>query len=140
MKYRPVEVESHKTFRLFDMDITLLDVNHPPVRSVGVKIEYDGYKVVVSGDTNKNVPNKTLAEMMDADLFIVEALAPEGRFRKHMNAMEALSLAKKINAKKVVLTHIGHFFPPHHTAIKKYPLGVDFQTFAFGEASLNEFF
>lgn len=140
LKYKPIEVESYNTFNLFGMDITLFDVNHPPVKSVGVKIECDGYKVVVSGDTNKNVPNKSLAEMMDADLFIVEALAPEGRFKKHMNANEALSLAKRINAKKVVLTHIGHFFPPHHIAIKKYPLGMDFQTFSFGEASLDEFF
>jgi len=50
-----------------------------------------------------------------------------------MNAIEALQLAKEIRAKKVVLTHLGHFFPPHSVAIKKYPLGMDFQTFVFGE-------
>jgi phosphoribosyl 1,2-cyclic phosphate phosphodiesterase len=135
MNYNEIEVESYEPFELFGMEVMLLDVNHPPLRrSHGVKIECDGFKVVISGDTNKNLSNKTLAEMMDADLFIVEALAPEGyRFRKHMNAMEALQLAKEIRAKKVVLTHLGHFFPPHSVAIKKYPLGMDFQTFVFGE-------
>ncbi len=142
MKYRRIEVESYEPFELFGMKITLFDVNHPPLRrSHGVRIDCGGFKVVISGDTNKNLPSKSLAEMMDADLFIVEALAPEGyRFKKHMNAKEALQLAKEIRAKKVVLTHLGHFFPPHDVAVKKYPLGSDFQTFLFGEeATLDEF-
>lgn len=142
MKYRKFEIECYKPIELFDIKITLFDVNHPPLRrSHGIKIENDGFKVVVSGDTNKDIPSKSISEMMDADLFIVEALAPETyRFRKHMNSAEALNLGKRINAGKVVLTHLGHFFPPHASAVKKYPLGRDFQCFSFGQdAMLNEF-
>ncbi|AEA47955.1 MBL fold metallo-hydrolase [Archaeoglobus veneficus] len=143
IKYKPVEVESYEPLDLFGMKVTLIDVNHPPLRrSHGVVVECDGYKVAISGDTNREVPSKSLAEMYNADLFIVEALAPEGyRFRKHMNAVEALSLAKNIGAKRTVLTHLGHFFPPHSQAVKKYPVGYDFQTFTFGEEErLDEFF
>jgi phosphoribosyl 1,2-cyclic phosphate phosphodiesterase len=141
MKYRKIEVESYEPFELFGMKLTLFDVNHPPLRkSHGVKIEYDGFKVIVSGDTNKDLPAKSMAEIKDADLFIVEALAPEGyRFRKHMNAEEAMNLAKKLNAKKVVLTHLGHFFPPHVISVKKYPVGRDLQCFSIGNAALDEF-
>jgi len=143
LKYRPIEVESYEPFEIFGMKVTLVDVNHPPLRrSHGVVVEWDGYKVAISGDTNKDVQQKSRAFMLNPDLFIVEALAPEGyHFRKHMNAGEALQLAKEIHAKKVVLTHLGHFFPPHRISVKKYPLGYDFQSFSFGEeARLNEFF
>ncbi len=140
LKYKPVEVEAFESFEIAGVSFTLFVVNHPPVDAVGVKIEWNGYKVVVSGDTNTNIPQKSLAEMQNPDLFIVEALAPEGKFRKHMNAREALSLAKKINAKKVVLTHLGHFFPPHSIASKHYPVGEDYQSFSFGEGRLDEFF
>jgi phosphoribosyl 1,2-cyclic phosphate phosphodiesterase len=143
MKYKQLEVESYEPFELFGMEVTLFDVSHPPLRkSHGVRIDSNGFKVVVSGDTNKDIPQKSIATMMDADFFIVEALAPGGfKFRKHMNVEDALKVAKRIRAKRTVLTHVGHFFPPHSLAIKKYPLGRDFQTFSFGEeAKLNEFF
>jgi phosphoribosyl 1,2-cyclic phosphate phosphodiesterase len=143
MKYKKIEIESYEPIELFDMKITLFDVNHPPLRkSHGIKIENDGFRVVVSGDTNRDVPQKSISEIENTDLFIVEALAPETyRFRKHMNSSEALSLARQINARKVVLTHLGHFFPPHTVAVKKYPVGRDLQCFSFGQdAELNEFF
>ncbi len=139
MEYRPVEVECYKTFKLFDMDITLFEVNHPPVSSVGVKIEWKGYRVVISGDTNVNIPKRSIEEMRNPDLFIVEALAPRGRFRKHMNAEEAMGLAKNIGAKKTVLTHLGHFFPPHDIAKRYYPVGHDYQKFEFRDLRLDSF-
>jgi len=132
IKYKPVEVECYEPFEIFGLKITLFEVNHPPVKSVGVKVEWNGYKIVVSGDTNVNIPERSLEIMKEPDLFIVEALAPRGRFRKHMNAEEALLLAKRIGAKKTVLTHLGHFFPPHGVASRLYPVGHDYQTFRFG--------
>ncbi len=140
LKYKPVEVSTFEPFEIAGVEFTLFVVNHPPVDTVGVKAEWKGYKVVISSDTNFDIPTRTLVEMENPDLFIVEALAPNGKFRKHMNASEALRLAKKINAKRVVLTHMGHFFPPHSEAIKYLPVGEDYQKFSFGEGKLNEFF
>ncbi|ADC64988.1 ATP-binding protein PhnP (PhnP) [Ferroglobus placidus DSM 10642] len=131
MKYRPFEVEAYEPFKIFGLEFTLFDVNHPPLRRAhGVVIRKGGIKVVVSGDTNSNIPQRSIKEMMNPDLFIVDAIAPAGyKLKKHMNASEALSLAKKIKAKKVVFTHVGHFYPPK----SDYPLGYDFQTFSFEE-------
>ena len=112
LKYKPVEINAYDQFEIAGLKFTLFPVNHPPVETVGVKVEWKNYVVVVSSDTNIDIPKKSTNEIQNPDLFIVEALAPSGRFRKHMNAKEALLLAKKINAKKVVLTHLGHFFPP----------------------------
>ena len=140
MDYKPIDVECYEPFELIGLEITLFEVNHPPVKSIGVKIVCDGNVVVISGDTNINIPKRSLDVMMNPDLFIVEALAPKGRFRKHMNAEEALRLAKRINARKTILTHVGHFFPPHDIAVKYYPIGHDYQTFEFKEAKLDAFF
>ncbi len=140
MEYRPIEVECYEPFEIVGLKVTLFDVNHPPVDAVGVKVEWDGYKVVISGDTNADIPKRSLEEMEEPDLFIVEALAPRGRFKKHMNAEEALSLAKKLRARKTVLTHVGHFFPPHEVAVKRWPIGHDYQTFEFREVKLTKFF
>ncbi len=140
LEYKPVEVEEYKPFKIAGIEFTLFKVNHPPVEAVGVMMTWNGYKVVISGDTNREIPSRSLAEIMNPDLFIVEALAPSGKFRKHMNAKEALELSKVINAKKVVLTHLGHFFPPHSIASKLYPVGYDYQEFSFKEVKLDEFF
>ena len=140
MEYKPIEVELYEPFEVIGLKITLFEVNHPPVDAIGVKIEWKGYKVVISGDTNADILKRSLEEMEDPDLFIVEALAPRGKFKKHMNAEEALSLAKRINAKKVVLTHLGHFFPPHDIARKYYPVGYDYQSFEFRDVKLTSFF
>ncbi|WP_202319905.1 MBL fold metallo-hydrolase [Archaeoglobus neptunius] len=140
LTYKTIEVEPYTPFTIGGMDFTIFTVNHPPVSAVGVKIEWQGYKVVVSGDTNVHIPEESMKEMQNPDLLVVEALAPTGRFKKHMNAREALSLAKRVNAEKVVLTHLGHFYPPHHVAAKNYPVGEDYQSFSFGEGRLDEFF
>jgi phosphoribosyl 1,2-cyclic phosphate phosphodiesterase len=142
IKYRKIEVKSYKPFYLNGLQITLADVNHPPLRKAhGVVIEYDDYKIVISGDTNKDLPDTTFELFKNPDLFIVDSIAPEGfKLRKHMNAEEAMRLAEDLGAKRTVFTHIGHFYPPHEKALEYYPLGYDFQTFTFGEdATLNEF-
>ncbi len=138
IEYRPIEVECYEPFEIIGLRVTLFDVNHPPVNAVGVKIEWNGYKVVISGDTNIDIPKMSLEEMEEPDLFVVEALAPRGRFKKHMNAEEALILARKIRARKTILTHVGHFFPPHDIASKRWPIGYDYQTFEFKEAKFFE--
>ena len=133
LKYKPIEIESYNNFNLFGIDFTLFDVNHPTVRrSHGIKIEYHDFKIIITGDTNKDIPKESFNLMRGADLLIINVLAPEGfKLRKHLNAKDAFRIAKELKARKTVFSHIGHFFPPHNIAIKKYPLGYDGQEFSF---------
>ncbi|MEM0350156.1 MAG: MBL fold metallo-hydrolase [Archaeoglobaceae archaeon] len=140
LEYRQRDVEVFQKFSIDDVEFTLFPVNHPPVDAVGVKIEWRGFKIVITGDTNSEIEERSLAEMENADLLIANAIAPSGKFKKHMNAKEALNLGEKIRAKKIVLSHLGHFYPPHRTAVKMYPIGEDNQAFYFGEGKLDEFF
>ncbi len=137
MKYREKQVECYEPFNLFGVDITLVDVTHPPMRrSHGIILNYRGKKVVITGDTNPSIPEKSIDEMLNPDLLIVDAIAPEGyRLKKHMNAGEAFTLAKKLRAKKTLFIHVGHFYPPN----TKYPLARDFESFEFRGVSLEDF-
>ncbi len=133
IRYRPIEKEAYTPFELFGLKITLFDVNHPPMeRSIGLCIENDTKKVVITGDTNIKIPEESLKIMRDADLMIADAIAPEGfNLKKHMNAGEAYRLARSLNARKVIFSHISHFYPPHEEASANYPLGKDMQRFVF---------
>jgi phosphoribosyl 1,2-cyclic phosphate phosphodiesterase len=64
--------------------------------------------------------------MQDADLLIADAIVPPHiNIPKHMNAADAMTLAERVRAKRTVLVHIAHMYPPHDEAAKVYPLGYD---------------
>jgi phosphoribosyl 1,2-cyclic phosphate phosphodiesterase len=121
------DVEFYKPFELIDASFTLFKVTHPKLKDcAGVLIEQDNKKVVITGDARVNIPQESLELIKDADLLIADAIAPPHiKLVKHMNAEEALQLAEKIMARKVVFTHLSHLYPPHEEAVKQWPLGYD---------------
>ncbi|WP_456369582.1 MBL fold metallo-hydrolase [Geoglobus sp.] len=137
MKYRERQVDVYSPFRLFGVEITLVDVNHPPMRRAhGVVLRHGSSKVVITGDTNPEIPKESIEAMLNPDLLLVDAIAPEGyRLRKHMNAGDAMALARKLNARKTLFIHVGHFYQPN----SKYPLAKDFESYEFRGVSLEDF-
>ena len=127
------DVIFYSPFELIGLKITLLEVTHPPLEeSAGVMITDGKNKVVITGDSTKNIPKKSLNLMFEPDLFIADAIIPpRGTVPKHMNSKEAMELAEELQAKKVVLTHLSHNFPPHDESIKEWPLGYDGMEFDF---------
>ncbi len=121
------DVNFYAPFELVGLEITLLEVTHPPLsESAGVVISNGKSKVVVTGDTTKDIPDKSLKFMFEPDLLIADAIIPpRGKVIKHMNSKEAMELASFLKAKNVVLTHLSHNFPPHDESIKEWPLGYD---------------
>ena len=113
-------------FQKDGITITAFDVNHEPIEpAVGYAIEYDGKKVVISGDTKKN--ELVLEMAKDADLLIHEVLlvsllkqlstkleeTGNGRNSKiihdiqdyHTSPKDVAELAKAANVKKLILHH-----------------------------------
>jgi phosphoribosyl 1,2-cyclic phosphate phosphodiesterase len=127
------EVSFYTPFELIGLDITLVEVTHPPLEeSAGVIITDGRSKVVVTGDTTKDIPEKSLGLMFQPDLLIADAIIPpRGKLPKHMNSLDAMELAFELKAKNVVLTHLSHNFPPHDESIKEWPLGYDGMVFEF---------
>lgn len=129
MSYRRNDVELFKPFEVIGLEITLFEVVHPPIKNpCGLRISDGKSTAVISGDTAFGIPAESLELMRDADIFIVDAITPEYSLKKHMNAREALELAREINAKQTIFTHMSHSFPPHNIASKKYPMGYDGMT------------
>lgn len=127
MHARRHEVKMYSPFSLIGLEFTLFEVVHPPAkRPVGVMIKEGHKKVVITGDTQRNISRKSLEIIQEPDLLIADAIVPPTvEVKKHMNSEEALDLAKSIGAKKVIFTHLSHFFGPHEIAARELPLGFD---------------
>jgi phosphoribosyl 1,2-cyclic phosphate phosphodiesterase len=131
LKPRYHYVKLCETFELIGLQFTLFKVDHPPVEiPVGVIIREMDKKVVITGDTSPKIPEVSLQLMKDPDLLIADAIVPQHiNIKKHMNSEEAMALAKKLDAKEVVLTHLSHLFRPHHIESLFLPIGYDGQVF-----------
>lgn len=121
------EVKMYSPFLLIGLEFTLFEVVHPPAkRPVGVIIKEGMKKIVITGDTQRNICSKSLEFIRDPDLLVADAIVPPTvEVKKHMNSEEALDLASSIGAKKVVFTHLSHYFAPHEISSKELPLGFD---------------
>ncbi|HOW13741.1 MAG: MBL fold metallo-hydrolase [Methanosarcina sp.] len=133
LKPRYHYVKFYELFELIGLQFTLFKVHHPPVETpAGVIIRQEDTKIVITGDTSPEIPEKSLELIKDPDLLIADAIVPPHiHIKKHMNSEEAMALAQKLNAKKVALTHLSHLFRPHHIESMFLPLGYDGQVFEF---------
>lgn len=124
------QIAPNATVVVFEQDgikITAVDVTHEPIEpAVGYVIEYQGKKVVLSGDTKKNALLQEMAQ--DCDLLVHEvmlmsvqqqieaALREAGRERDatlvydiqdyHTSPAEVADLARQARVKKLVLNHL----------------------------------
>lgn len=121
------DVEFFQPFMLAGLEYMLFPVTHPPLKeSAGVCILQGEKKVIITGDTNANIPAKSLEIMAEPDLLIIDAIVPPGiNVSKHLNAEDAARLARELGAREVVFTHVSHLFPPHEEAVKLWPVGKD---------------
>ena len=117
----------YEPFTIGEMEFTFFEVSHPPIEvSTGIRIRHNGKTVIYTGDTNLDIPAKSLEIMKNADLLIADAIVPPHiHIDKHMNAEDAMNLAARLKPKQTVFVHIAHIFYPHDEGAKKYPLGYD---------------
>lgn len=102
-------VSPYEPFDLFGCTITLLPVKHPPAFTCGMLIECDGKRIGYTADTNPDIPEKSLKYFKDLDLFLVDALVPSGiRIPKHMNYLDACTLAQDLAPKDFRCVHTSH--------------------------------
>lgn len=123
---------SHGPFEPFEIGgarLTLVSVNHPPGPAFGLRIEADGAVLAYTADTRADIPARSLALLEDADLLLVDAIAPAGYcINKHMTYDEALVLAARLHPRAFRCVHLAHLVPwdlPH--------LGRDGEVFVLGD-------
>jgi len=120
-------VNPYEPFDLFGCSITPFLVRHPPAYTCGMLIECNGARIGFTSDTNADIPQKSLDLLCDLDLLLIDALVPSDiRIHKHMNYLDACTLAQNLKPADFRCVHASHLISwdlPH--------LGMDGETFAF---------
>jgi phosphoribosyl 1,2-cyclic phosphate phosphodiesterase len=120
-------IQPYEPFDIFGMTITLFMVKHPPAFTCGILFETKESRVAFTSDTNIDIPEKSLALLTNLDLLLLDAFVPSDiRIHKHMNYLDACTLATNLSPKEYRCVHLSHLMPwdlPH--------LGNDGDTFEF---------
>jgi phosphoribosyl 1,2-cyclic phosphate phosphodiesterase len=121
------EINPYEPFEIFGITITLFMVKHPPAYTCGILFENAGSRVGFTSDTNTDIPQQSLDLLFDLDLLLLDALVPSDiRIHKHMNYLDACTLAHGLKAQEYRCVHLSHLIPwelPH--------LGKDGDVFEF---------
>lgn len=89
--------------------ISFLKTNHKAI-CFAMRFEVDGKTIVYSADSSYKEEFKDFAK--DANLFICETSFyghENGKPYGHMNSIDAATIARDANVKKLVMTHLPHF-------------------------------
>ena len=134
-------------FEAAGFEVTLVPVDHPPLRCYGVVVERDGAKLSLSGDTTYDVPEASRDAMRDPDLLLSDGIVPAhlahhhpegGRHHdsdgvprtfgtKHMTREGALALGDDLDADRTRVVHAAHYYPADEAFADE--LAVDGETF-----------
>ncbi len=127
LNFEKTAVEPYVPFRLFGMTITLFMVKHPPAFTCGILFETGESRIGFTSDTNRDIPKKSLDLLGNLDLLLLDALAPSNyTISKHMNYLDASTLAGQLAPATFRCVHMSHHLPwdlPH--------TGKDNETFTF---------
>ena len=120
-------VDPYSSFELFGVTITPFMVKHPPAFTCGMLFETENSRIGFTSDTNSDIPQRSLDLLTDLDLLLMDAIVPSSiRIQKHMNYLDACTLAQQLEPEDYRCIHLSHLMPwdlPH--------LGKDGETFEF---------
>lgn len=105
-------VDPYQPFELFGITITPFIVNHPPAYTTGYLFESNGTRIGFTSDTNADIPKKSLDLLRDLDVLLLDALVPAPiNITKHMNYVQACTLARSLQPQEFRCIHISHVMP-----------------------------
>jgi len=111
------EIQPFEPFEIFGITITLFMVKHPPAFTCGMVFENAGSRIGFTSDTNIDIPQQSLDLLTDLDLLLLDALVPSDiRIHKHMNYLDACTLARSLEPDEYRCVHLSHLIPwelPH---------------------------
>jgi phosphoribosyl 1,2-cyclic phosphate phosphodiesterase len=110
-------IEPYVPFDIFGITVTPFMVRHPPAFTCGMLFETGESRVGYTSDTNIDIPQKSLDLLGDLDLLLLDAIVPsDTRITKHMNYLDACTLAGRLAPKDYRCVHMSHMVPwdlPH---------------------------
>ena len=85
------------------------------MQALGFSIEWDDFKLVITGDTTRNLPMETLRVIQNPNVLITDVFTDRFFFDglPHMILNDAVELADSIGAQSAYFSHCSHRTPPH---------------------------
>ncbi len=112
LNFEKIPVEPYVPFSLFGITITPFIVKHPPAFTTGLLFETGASRIGFTSDTNRDIPQRSLDLLRNLDLLLLDALAPSSfTISKHMNYLDACTLAGELSPKEFRCVHLSHFIP-----------------------------
>nr|WP_320162500.1 MBL fold metallo-hydrolase [uncultured Methanoregula sp.] len=110
-------IQPYEPVDIFGIKVTLFMVKHPPAFTCGVLLETGESRVAFTSDTNIDIPKKSLNLLHDLDMLFLDAIVPSSIIiQKHMNYLDACTLAGQLSPKDFRCVHMSHLLPwdlPH---------------------------
>jgi phosphoribosyl 1,2-cyclic phosphate phosphodiesterase len=110
-------IDPYVPFEIFGITVTLFVVRHPPAYTCGMVFETGESRVGFTSDTNIDIPQKSLDLLQNLDLLLLDAIVPSNiNIHKHMNYLDACTLAGRLAPAEFRTVHMSHMVPwdlPH---------------------------
>jgi len=127
LTFDKVAIEPYMPVTFFGITVTPFIVKHPPAYTCGMLFDTGTSRVGFTSDTNSDIPRESLNLLRDLDLLLLDAIVPSSiRIAKHMNYLDACTLAGQLAPADFRCVHLSHMMPwdlPH--------TGKDGETFEF---------
>lgn len=104
---RPEPLEISGPFKLGELTITPVAVKHGNIDTHGYRFDYPGTPSIAYIPDVKTIPEASQQLLQDVSVLIIDALHKR-EHPTHMNLSESVSMATKLQAKQVYLTHLSH--------------------------------
>ena len=112
LNFDKVAIEPYMPVTIFGISVTPFVVRHPPAFTCGMLFDTGKSRVGFTSDTNIDIPQESLDLLGDLDLLLLDALAPSRiRIPKHMNYLDACTLAGQLAPADFRCVHISHMTP-----------------------------
>lgn len=117
LNFEKIPIEPYMPFTLFGITITPFMVKHPPAFTCGMLFETGESRIGYTSDTNIDIPKESLDLLGNLDLLLLDAIVPPHiTITKHMNYLDACTLAGQLAPADFRCVHMSHMIPwdlPH---------------------------
>ncbi|MBR1415999.1 MAG: MBL fold metallo-hydrolase [Prevotella sp.] len=114
------EIHAGKPFRIGDIDILPVEVMHGKLPILGYRFGSFAYITDM-----KTMTADQLALLKGVDTLVVNALRFDKPHHSHQLVDDAVAFARRVGAKRTLLTHVCHDIGLHDAANRRLPAGVE---------------
>jgi phosphoribosyl 1,2-cyclic phosphate phosphodiesterase len=116
---KPIFIRPNKKIKILGIDIRPIRVLHDLIWGYPTLAYKFNRKFIYASDLKK-IPKELIKYFKNIPILILDAaMYFRTKIATHLNTKDAINIAKKLKAKNLYLTQIGHYYPPYNKAKKE---------------------